>query len=193
MNKQPEVRERTKKKLIDAFFELGKEKNISQISVGELTRLAGYNRSTFYEYFTDMPDLIRCAEDEILDRIRPEIIENANSFLAEDVQGNNQNGLQFIFSMFNEPMYCLLGPNGDPSFFTRIRDLLLPELPKVMRIEQLPEHFDYIMAFVYSALIGYLQHWHEHGESLPESEFLELGHQLLAHGLLSVMHDVETI
>ena len=39
---------KTKKSLRDSLFVLLQEKNISQITVTELTRLADVNRSTFY-------------------------------------------------------------------------------------------------------------------------------------------------
>lgn len=53
MNKQPEITEQTRKNIVMAFCRLYEEKPIEKISVKDVIALAGYNRSTFYEYFTD--------------------------------------------------------------------------------------------------------------------------------------------
>ena len=58
MNKQPEVTAQTKQNLIDAFWSLYCEKRIEKITVKEITQMAGYNRGTFYEYFTDVYDVL---------------------------------------------------------------------------------------------------------------------------------------
>ena len=57
MNKQPKVTEQTKKNIVQAFWKLFKEKSIEQITVKEISAIAGYNRSTFYVYFTSVRDI----------------------------------------------------------------------------------------------------------------------------------------
>ncbi len=186
MKKQPEVQARTRQKLIDAFFELGKDKKISQITVGELARLAGYNRSTFYEYFLDMPDLIRQAEEDLLAQIRENISQELKPICHADLDAS-QSTFRFFFQMLNEPMYCLMGPNGDPSFFSKVKDMLFSMLSRMPEMEQVPTNYDYIIAFVYSGAIGYLQHWHTQGKSMPEQELFDLGYRLISRGALDVL------
>jgi len=67
MNKQPEITEQTRKNIIMAFCKLYEEKPIEKISVKEIIALAGYNRSTFYEYFTDIYALLKFIEDDVID------------------------------------------------------------------------------------------------------------------------------
>ncbi len=186
MNKQPEVKNKTREKFIESFFELAKEKNIRQISVGELSRLAGYNRSTFYEYFIDMPDLITQAEDKLLNQIIIQIKESNLSLSA--IKSNEKvNMFRLLFSMLNEPMYSLLGPNGDPYFFSRIKSFIIPEISKLLEIDSSSVYFEYIVSYFYSAAIGFLQHWHETGENIPEEDLFNLGYNLLTHGIFSVV------
>ncbi len=188
MNKQPEVRAQTRKKLTDAFWILAREKKVSQISVGELARIAGYNRSTFYEYFTDMPDLICQEEEKLLEGLKEEMERTASRMELNNVN-LDQNSLKLILTIFqqvNEPMYCLLGSNGDPSFSDKAKKLLYPTLAQIFGLGEESEYFDYVTAFIYSALIGYMQHWYERGQSLPEEEFFQLSYEMIIHGLVGV-------
>ena len=54
MKNNTEIISKTKQDLIDAFWCLYCEKRIEKITIKEITVKAGYNRSTFYEYFTDI-------------------------------------------------------------------------------------------------------------------------------------------
>ncbi len=75
MRKQPEVTEKTRQKFEDAFWELAAEKPIAKIAVSELTKRAGYNRSTFYEYFVDTDHLLAYVEEKLLDETKATIIQ----------------------------------------------------------------------------------------------------------------------
>ncbi len=55
--------------LMQAFILLGSRKEISRITVTELCQKAGVNRSTFYKYFKDIPDLFDILTREYLDRL----------------------------------------------------------------------------------------------------------------------------
>lgn len=52
MKKQPQITEKTRQKFIEVFCELYSQKPIEKISVQEIANNSGYNRSTFYQYFT---------------------------------------------------------------------------------------------------------------------------------------------
>ena len=68
--KKTAAKEETKQALIQAFWKLYREKRIEKITVGEIAAVAGYNRSTFYEYFYDVPDVLQQIEDCILDEMQ---------------------------------------------------------------------------------------------------------------------------
>lgn len=50
----------TKKVIIDSFKELASKKNVSDITVKEITDKCGLKRQTFYNHFKDKYDLIKC-------------------------------------------------------------------------------------------------------------------------------------
>lgn len=70
MKKQPDITSsQTRQNLIDAFWSLYCEKRIEKITVKEITQKAGYNRGTFYEYFTDVYDMLEQIEQSLIPTI----------------------------------------------------------------------------------------------------------------------------
>lgn len=51
MKKQPQVTELTRKKLINSFWNLYKEKDITKIGIKNICDCAKYDRTTFYRYY----------------------------------------------------------------------------------------------------------------------------------------------
>lgn len=56
----------TKRNLLEAFLRIYQNKMISQITVKEICSVAGYNRSTFYNHFNDVPSMLAQIEDDTL-------------------------------------------------------------------------------------------------------------------------------
>lgn len=181
MKKQPEITEKTRKRFVDAFWELAKEKPIRKIAVNELTRRAGYNRSTFYEYFTDTDDLLSYAERDVLEEIRQTIVRT----LPQDASGNlfQTDLFPSIFAAMNEKMYILMGPNGDPGFLPAIKAELIPLVLPYIPISTDTADFDYLICFVSSAMFGLLQQWNDRGKDISDAKFSEMMQTLVLHGL----------
>ena len=57
MKKQPQITEQTRKTLIKAFLQLNKKTEIQKITINRICKTANFNRSTFYQYFSDIYDL----------------------------------------------------------------------------------------------------------------------------------------
>lgn len=66
MKKQPEVTDKTRKAIADTFCSLYAQMPIEKISIKEITDMAGYNRATFYRYFTDIYELLNYVENDVL-------------------------------------------------------------------------------------------------------------------------------
>ncbi|MCD7843978.1 MAG: TetR/AcrR family transcriptional regulator [Clostridiales bacterium] len=181
MKKQPEITERTRQRFVDAFWSLVREKPISKIAVSELTRRAGYNRSTFYEYFVDTDDLLAYVENKLLEEIRQTILQNMTEHHSPCAV------FEAIFAAMNEEIYLLVGPNGDSGFASRVRSELLPVIEAYLPIPRDVPHFDYLIRYVNSALFGLLQHWHEKGKDLSTEEMSAMMQELVVKGLSSRM------
>lgn len=124
MNRQPERTERTRQALIDAFWQLYCEKKIEKITVKEIVGLAGYYRSTFYEYFSDVYDLLRQVEEQLLEDFRS---AGRRAFLSGSLEELIENVLQF-YEKNGERLAILMGPGGDPMFAGNAKALIRREM-----------------------------------------------------------------
>lgn len=128
MKNNAEIVSKTKQDLIDAFWFLYCEKRIEKITIKEITVKAGYNRSTFYEYFTDIYDVLEQIENSLipnLDELPPISILNKN----------NEIPLNMFLKLYekNEKYYSvLLGDNGDPAFATKLKNSVKPLLKEAL-------------------------------------------------------------
>ncbi|MCD8299999.1 MAG: TetR/AcrR family transcriptional regulator, partial [Clostridiales bacterium] len=177
MKKQPEITARTRQKLIDAFWELFGEKGLNQITVAGITAKAGYNRSTFYEYFEDISDLLSSEEDRLMDEMKDNFSTVDMTDLQKDILSGNSS-FAAMFNIFNEQIYLLLGPNGDPSFMDRVKQELMPLLTDSFGPLTENPYIDYIIVYAHSAIIGLLQYWHDQGKNISVEEIRRLGHNL---------------
>lgn len=66
-----ESQNKTYDDFIEAFWILYEKKDINKIRVREICEIAGYNRSTFYNHFIDVYDVL----DQIENKILQEVIE----------------------------------------------------------------------------------------------------------------------
>ncbi len=188
MKKQPMITERTRQNFVDAFWSLAEERPLNRITVGAVTNRAGYNRSTFYEYFPDMPALLKFVEQDILEQCRRNIRK-----IAPQIQAGSDSSLFApVFSDMNEKMYRLLGPEGDPGFFLQLKDELIPPMVDTLRLPRDLPHFDYVLSFAYSAAIGLLQYWHQKEKDLSTDEIYHLVHTLMFTGIQGYLRDGET-
>ena len=73
MKKQPQITEKTRQTFVEVFCELYSQKPIEKISIQEIANKSGYNRSTFYQYFTDIYELLDSVENDLLNDIKEEL------------------------------------------------------------------------------------------------------------------------
>lgn len=60
---------RTKKAILEAFYELLMKKKLSKITIKELCDIADINRKTFYTYYDSAYDLLAEIEDDIVNEV----------------------------------------------------------------------------------------------------------------------------
>lgn len=66
MGRRTQSTAQTKQDLMDAFWALYCEQKIARITVKAITHSVGYNRSTFYKYFTDVYDVLEQIENSLI-------------------------------------------------------------------------------------------------------------------------------
>ncbi|EUJ31909.1 TetR/AcrR family transcriptional regulator [Listeria cornellensis] len=114
MKKQPEITKKTRQSLIDVFCELYSQKPVEKITVQEIANKSGYNRSTFYQYFTDVYDLLHFIENDLLDYIR-ERVKNT------DQEDANPKDILLLFEEKEIYLNALLGDYGNIRFMEKLK------------------------------------------------------------------------
>jgi AcrR family transcriptional regulator len=121
MNKRPEITEQTRNNLREAFWTLYMNAPVSRITVKQITDLAGYNRATFYHYYSDVPKLLEEEENKLLDEIS-ELLETASHGALNEQIGP----LLEVLVKNNRYASALLSDHGDPAFVSRLKEMIWP-------------------------------------------------------------------
>lgn len=177
MAKYKEISAQTKQNLIDAFWSLYCEKRIEKITVREIAAKAGYNRSTFYEYFIDVYD--------VLDQIESSLLPNPEDMPPLlPVIGDAPLPIDSFIKLYtgsSRYYTVLLGDNGDPAFAGKIKNGIKAKLLAQLDADE-PNSIetDYALEYLLSAMIGILTYWFKNNENIPKEDLLKLMYALMS-------------
>lgn len=125
MKKNPEQTKLTQSNFQDAFWTLYAKQSIDKITVKDICNIAGYNRSTFYQYYEDVYDVLRKFEDQLLALVGEfvlQLVEQANSM---DASQTNEAVFKLL-AQNNKYISVLFGPHGDAEFTHKVVETLKP-------------------------------------------------------------------
>jgi len=185
MKKQPEKTAQTKQSMIDAFWVIAKKRGLINVTVGEITKYADLNRSTFYVYFSDMKDLLAQAENEIIEDLHSKVWSVLEDKKFADIQAVSVKMIE-VFGEYDDNLFLLLGKDGDPQFLNLVRKEAATIFNALMIQKEENPYQDYIIAYVTSAMTGLLQFWHETGKELSLAELSGLSHGMTLHLMLGL-------
>lgn len=136
MTKRPHLTERTRENLVHAFLLLVEESGMSGVTAKQVAARAGYNRGTFYEYFSSVSDLVSYVEDQCLPTIDelPPPGPPAGGAVAETT-GPAPELVEAVVDLFESKAdyyRVLLAENGDPSFHLRLQRALTERLASTL-------------------------------------------------------------
>lgn len=180
MKKRPDITDQTRQNLIEAFWSLYRQKRIEHISIKDITTRAGYNRSTFYEYFGDIYDVLNQLEEALLENLKEQVLSSLENGLNDDMIQN----LADVYQAKGDYFGTLLSENGDPYFAQRMKAIMRSALSSALGLPEKDIRTAYIFEFGLSAIIGTLTHWYNHQKEIPSKEMVGLMSAMLARGLL---------
>ena len=192
--KHEQMREFTRRALMDAFWGLYREKPIEKISVREVCDRAGYNRSTFYEYFTDAYSVLEVIEEELLNFASVKLTEElpttlARSFPQIRLDADALRPLADLYTEKGEYLSVLLGEKGDPSFQYKYKraakDILFNMLSDPAKKFDISASI--VSEFTASAIIGAFNCWYPHRDEYPAEKYAALLLSLLSGGSLAAI------
>jgi AcrR family transcriptional regulator len=183
VKKQPEITARTRENLMEAFWEFYRVKRIDKITVKEITTKAGYNRSTFYAYFSDVDDVLKQIEDSLLPK--------PADFPPLTLHGIPTNPLPIdafirVYEKHKKYYRVLFGDSGDPSFQSKLKNSVKLVIKQRLDSQKMADStdLDITVEFMLSAMIGVLGYWFRL-ENPPESdELLKVIYELMHHGVM---------
>jgi AcrR family transcriptional regulator len=175
--KQPEITMMTKQIIKDSFWELYKEKKIENITVKDITQKAGFNRSTFYAYFTDVYDILEQIEEDLMPGI--EHIPPMDASREHSVEF-----LENIISIYekNSTYYSvLLSENGDPRFALKMKKVFKSMMMEAVknRVNISSEEMDYALEFLVGATLSIVKHWFDQDKNIPIHQLIPLMYKLM--------------
>lgn len=157
--------------------------DLSRVTVTAVAQRAGITRRTFYSHYRDIPDMVSCIEEEVMEdikgythRIAHVTLDDLEAAISsfEPCPGSTE-VLAYIKDN-GDILSALLGEGGDPAFAEKLKNMvretvelrasegfIVPtDLPLAASI------FDYYLTFVISAEVGVIVRWLTSG--MAESE-----------------------
>lgn len=170
--KQPARTAQTRRDLMDAFWQLYCEKDIHRITVIELCRKAGYNRSTFYQYYTDVFQVLESLEEELVDEWEAMLVEQSRE------EGLPVPQMIAFYENRGEYVARLIGPQGDPAFRFRLQDALRPYAYALLGFQQGDVRQEIQYDYMFSGVLTLLTGWYKHREGISPEEVLAIARSI---------------
>ena len=176
---------KSKEALKNSLIKLMETKPVNNITVKELVTIADLNRSTFYNYYCDIPDMLSKLEKELYDEFSDTLeLHICKSGTKDNI---SEEILKFIKDMCDviknnyEFCKCIFSKNGDINFLFELEELVENHIK-----DQLRERFDgkmnylaYVYSFFKSGYIGILKSWMEGGCVESSEEIAHLTNSLV--------------
>nr|WP_318539105.1 TetR/AcrR family transcriptional regulator [Terribacillus saccharophilus] len=187
---------RTKESIRDALIKLIEEKGFEAITVKDITTKANFNRGTFYAHYQDKFDLMKKCEEEIMLELSSIVKTKFPSVMAS-LKTESAAVLPFphmvsVFEYLNENsdiMRAVLGPKGDLSFQTRLKEFMWETLYgdnplAFVKEENLLVPGQYLSSYLGNAMLGVVQQWLNSGRKESPQEMARILTTITVNGPL---------
>lgn len=182
MNKRPELTAKTREAITEAFWRLYKAKGLDSITVKEVAAKAGYNRSTFYQYFPDVPSILRHLELSLIPSAPEDLPPRGASGGGEGARPLRE--FMELYEKNREYFQVLLGDRGDPAFRGRIKRHVRPLVLGMLQVPPGSGEFERELAaeYIISAMIGALDFWFSREDTPPAERFMAFMNDMVERG-----------
>lgn len=183
MKKKPECQVRTKANLLEAFWKLYEHNSLYKISIRVLAETAGYNGSTFYEYFLDIDDLLEYAEKILLETLMDYFEETIENNTSRDTITKAAK----FYDHYSYYLSILFGPKGDPAFAGKYKRALRPLIIRELNLDPDSPHVEFLGEYILGAVVSSIVYWHRH-QTIPAEDLAAMLHTRLTNGVFSLSH-----
>ena len=156
---------KSKESLKNSLIKLMKEKPVNHITVKEIVSTADLNRSTFYNYYCDIPDMLEKLEEELYNEFLHILeLHITKEGITHDIYNEAHKFIEDMCDVIKENVEfckCVFSKNGDISFLFKLEELVENHIKDQLREEfdGKMDHLAYVYSFVKSGYIGILKSW----------------------------------
>ena len=142
--------QQTRQRIMDGYLDMMREKRWDKTTVRELCGKLHISRGTFYQYYTDIYDLVEQAEDQLLQLLRNGYKQltgrgggyGVSSFF--DTADSLPCPAQFVYwfqfcRQHEQSIGPLLSPGGEPSFRNKVKAIIQQQVALVMERDNMPD------------------------------------------------------
>lgn len=176
---------RTKARLRQAMTQLLLEKDLSSITVRELTDLADVNRGTFYTHYKDIYDMLEQIENEIFSELEELLDLHTSEIVRRNISTVLQEVFRFVGRNQNLCRVFLTRQSVD-RFSRRLNQLIyrkcLEEWRELYHVVD-KEAPQYALEFVVSGTVGLIRTWALNGFQEQPEDVAELANRLILYGV----------
>lgn len=121
---------KTETRIKAAVVQLLQDKSFEQITISDITRTAKINRGTFYLHYLDKYDLLKHYENTLYKAVQELCDELASSMTRQSIAKGGVLSYTIVSRIVDlvatefPLIQVLFGPNGDPKFEPRVRNIL---------------------------------------------------------------------
>ena len=169
----------TKKIIKDTFLSLLSEKDIKNITVSEICKIADINRATFYRYYLDVYDLLNKIQEEFVQELK-----NATTKEDNNISTFSKNLLNVFLE--NKELAKLLFTTTNNVFL--LNDILKVAYEKCKNkwLEDLPnlkeEEIEYATVFIFNGALGVVNFWIKNNFDADIDEISSIIESLSSYG-----------
>lgn len=180
----------TKGRVQEIFLQHLREKPASRISVTQICKEAGINRTTFYKHYLDVFDLLDKTERELQTSFREAVgriqVTGVVQTLTEILQILQQNMARY---------WPLFGPNGDPALAGRLIGSCYPLFADNPMFADSREYDDDLKKILYCYVSGgcmaMLTYWVQYGQKRSSEEMAVIMDELIRITMAGVREHLE--
>ncbi|BAK80842.1 TetR/AcrR family transcriptional regulator [Candidatus Arthromitus sp. SFB-rat-Yit] len=182
MKKQQDVTNETKNSFIISFCKLYMKKPIEKISIRELTDTAGYNRTTFYNYFSDIYDVLDHIENSSIRYVKQNIIIDIKK---ENPSKQFINTFLNIYENWESYIKVLLSNQNSAHFKDRLKKELFNSCMDTFNLPKNNIRAEYILDFYLSAIISVISRWIRNQSEMTSLEMANLLEDMLTNNIFT--------
>lgn len=184
--------ERTKRNIREAFTSLLMEKDLSNITVKEISERADINRKTFYMYFSNIDDIVDDMEKNLVDKF----IKVINGFTFSDPSFDPYAFFESLNSVISEniELYRRLNAIGMlPGLISHVKDIMIDIFMQQYNLNYSDNSERYTLYAEYAAsgILSMYAKWFSMNSDITLEELTKTAGELTIYGFKSLLNNIK--